>query len=67
MVLGMGKNKKDEWLIETKRIVVQDRPGRKWLQKMTSAGWETVSIQKDTIMRTSTVVMRKRNPDYQPK
>lgn len=60
----MGKNRKDEWLIETKRIVVQDRAGKKWLQKMAGAGWETVSIQKDTILRTSTVVMRKRNPDY---
>jgi hypothetical protein len=60
----MGKNKKDEWLIETKRIVVQDRAGKKWMQKMAGAGWEVVSIQKDTILRTSTVVMRKRNPDY---
>lgn len=60
----MGMNRRDRYLVVTKSIVVKDRSGQKYIQKMLSDGWEMVSQTKDTIMRTSTVTFTKPNPDY---
>lgn len=67
MVRGMRKNKKDPILVVTKSLVVKDRNGQKYIQKMLADGWTMEAQTKDTILRSSTVTFTKPNPDYVPK
>lgn len=62
---GMGKNKKDPYIVVTKNFVVADRPGRKYMAKMLQDGFEVVNETKTAFTRASTVTFRKANPDYQ--
>lgn len=61
----MGKNKRDRYLVVVKDLIIQDRSGKKFMTKMLNEGYEVVSIQKRTVLRSSLVTFQKPNPDYQ--
>lgn len=59
---GMGK--KDPYIVVTKKFVVGDRPGRKYMEKMLQDGYEVVNETKTALSRASTITFRKPNPNY---
>lgn len=59
-----SRNTKDPFIVVTKNFVVNDRPGRKYMEKMLQEGFEVVSETKTALTRATTVTFRKANPDY---
>lgn len=63
----MSKKKNtQQYLVETIKMVVSDRAGRKKMAQMVGDGWEVVATTKTVFNRATTVTFRKPNPDYVP-
>jgi hypothetical protein len=62
----MKKKSEPEYLVQTIKMVVADRNGRKKMNQMVGDGWEVVATTKTAFNRATTVTFRKPNPNYVP-